>query len=126
MPHGVFDNPCFVIDAELSIQSPVHIDCIPEIIVVPPDHFEESSVLNSSEKRSLDIPSHLTSQLARPSICSTSSVPLEQLENFLSDANSNLEASPVAALRRFSIIHKIDVPQENYPRYFLGALSYTN
>lgn len=113
--NSAFENPCFVADSELTIQSlqesdTAHTD---DVAHLPLDHFECNSLSYSSEKCSME---NVHSELNRPSISATSSAPLEHLENFLSDARSSLDESPVAALRRLSVV-KFDAPLEDYPRY---------
>ncbi len=116
---GGLDNPCFVIDSsELSIQSlqelgtqHIQIDSGDD---AQAEHFDcASSLSNGSEKYSLE---NAPPVLTRTSISTTSSAPLEHLENFLSDARSSLDDSPVAALRRLSVV-KFDPPEEGYLRY---------
>ncbi|XP_046450372.1 phosphatidylinositol 3,4,5-trisphosphate 3-phosphatase TPTE2-like isoform X2 [Daphnia pulex] len=117
---GGLDNPCFVIDSpELSIQSlqelgtqHIQIDSGDD---AQGENFDcASSLSNGSEKYSLE---NAPPVLTRTSISTstTSSAPLEHLENFLSDARSSLDDSPVAALRRLSVV-KFDPPEEGYLR----------
>lgn len=112
---GAFENPCFVVDTELSIQSCQELSTQHRIDHgdAPVEHFERVSLSNSSEKCSLE---NSAPVLTRTSLSGTSSAPLEHLENFLSDARSSLDDSPVAALRRLSVV-KFDPPEENYPRF---------
>ena len=111
---GAFENPCFVIDSELSNQSLQELGT--RQIVDPSDAtselFECVSLSNSSEKCTLE---NAPALLTRASISTASSIPLEHLENFLSDARSSCDDSPVAALRRLSVV-KFDPPEEDYPR----------
>ncbi len=116
---GAFVNPSFVADSELSIQ--LHeLDTQQNLVdsagEAQTEHLEcASSLSNSSEKYSLE---NEPPVLPRTSISAstTSSAPLEHLENFLSDARSSLDDSPVAALRRLSVV-KFDPPEEGYLRY---------
>lgn len=105
VPDSVFNNPCFVADTESQLQSADYsVDALE-------DCLECVSLSNGSEKLSA-VESLPPISLHRKSICSASSVPLEQLEHFLSDACSNsLEDSTVADLRkRLSLAHL-----EHYP-----------
>ncbi|KAK4016065.1 phosphatidylinositol 3,4,5-trisphosphate 3-phosphatase TPTE2 [Daphnia magna] len=112
MVNSAFENPCFVPDSELTTPSESNVaqeEHLPDYHV---DNFECNSSSTSSEKCSVE---NEDSALPRTSISATSSAPLEHLENFLSDARSSLDDSPVAALRRLSVV-KFDTPQEGYPR----------
>lgn len=112
MVNSAFENPCFVPDSELTTPSESNVaqeEHLPDYHV---ESFECNSSSTSSEKCSVE---HEDSALPRTSISATSSAPLEHLENFLSDARSSLDDSPVAALRRLSVV-KFDTPQEGYPR----------
>lgn len=124
---GGLDNPCFVIDSpELSIQSLQELDTQHIQIDSGDDDAQgenfdcASSLSNGSEKYSLE---NAPPVLTRTSISTstTSSAPLEHLENFLSDARSSLDDSPVAALRRLSVV-KFDPPEEGYLRYQLQTI----
>lgn len=116
--NNIFSNPCFVSDTELSLQSVEDYS-----VDVLEDRFENVSLSSGTEKlpavESLHpVHSH------RKSIGSASSVPLEQLENFLSDACSNsLEDPTIVDLRkRLSVVHLEDYPtsvlQGDYPRLY--------
>lgn len=117
-----FDNPCFAIDSELSNQSQ-EIGTQQTVVDsgdTQTEHLECTS--NSSEKYSLE---NAPPVLTRASISTISSAPLEHLENFLSDARSSLDDSPVAALRRLSVV-KFDPPEEGYLRYYLQVFPNSN
>ena len=113
---SAFENPCFVIDTELPIESLQELGTqqrVDSSADAPTEHHERASLSNSIGKCSLE---NELPVLSRTSISGTSSAPLEHLENFLSDARSSLDDSPVAALRRLSVVN-FDTPEEDDTRF---------
>ena len=116
---SAFENPCFVIDTELPIESLQELGTqqrVDSSADAPTEHHERASLSNSIGKCSSE---NALPVISRTSISGTSehSAPLEHLENFLSDARSSLDDSPVAALRRLSVV-KFDTPEEDDTRFF--------
>lgn len=107
-----YDNHCFQMAGEHN-KTPFQTIALCENENSLYDHIESVSLSTNSGKH---LDENLPPIIMRKSICSASSVPLEQLENFLSDACSNADAFTETNLRRHSL-SKLDAPKENYPRY---------